>query len=650
MNGSKYKFPIGIQTFSEIREGGYLYVDKTGYVHRLAHHFKFVFLSRPRRFGKSLLLSTMRSYFEGRRDLFEGLEAGRLETEWVQYPVLHISLASVKGGTLENLNEMGGLQLRLLEDKYGIERTENGLGARLQALITGCAKKYGKKVVVLVDEYDAPLLSLMHKPEQLDEMRLALRAFYSPLKDCDEWLRFVFITGISKFSQLSIFSELNNLKRITMVPEYSAICGITEQELHEQWGDAVTEMAADIGITTEEAYRQLKECYDGYHFAEDLTDVYNPFSLLNALVDRRIKDHWFETGTPTVLVNMLQKFNTDITRLEGSMATSEEFDAPTERMKSVLPLFYQSGYLTIKGYDRDTDTYTLGYPNNEVYQGMMRALAPYYVWDDTLATTNSIVEMYRDLRAGDWEAVAASAPARAEARDLRFRADFEALSASPVMRRLRLREWAARNVLPRTGRIEWALAECAAGKDPDLYRDIWTEAAASAPLPPDQASRLPPGVLAEFPALASGTDSPAPPAPDNPSSLSLPYLGERLYLDGIAATPDPDRPGSNLLSLDWRFAAPPVPAGLRMSVRLRDADRRIVYRKSRTFEKAFPDFYKGNPFPGARFTATIPLPRATVWTRTLEIRLYDGKTRIPQDDLQETLSLSYPALLPPPEP
>ena len=401
MNGSKYKFPIGIQTFSEIREGGYLYVDKTGYVHRLAHQFKFVFLSRPRRFGKSLLLSTMRSYFEGRRDLFEGLEAGRLETEWVQYPVLHISLASVKGGTLENLNEMGGLQLRLLEDKYGIERTENGLGARLQALITGCAKKYGKKVVVLVDEYDAPLLSLMHKPEQLDEMRLALRAFYSPLKDCDEWLRFVFITGISKFSQLSIFSELNNLKRITMVPEYSAICGITEQELHEQWGDAVTEMAADIGITTEEAYRQLKECYDGYHFAEDLTDVYNPFSLLNALVDRRIKDHWFETGTPTVLVNMLQKFNTDITRLEGSMATSEEFDAPTEKMQSVLPLFYQSGYLTIKGYDRDTDTYTLGYPNNEVYQGMMRALAPYYVWDDTLATTNSIVEMYRDLRAGD---------------------------------------------------------------------------------------------------------------------------------------------------------------------------------------------------------------------------------------------------------
>ena len=403
MTISKFKYPIGIQTFEKIREGGYMYADKTGYVYHLAQQFQFVFLSRPRRFGKSLLLSTMKSYFEGRRDLFEGLEAGRLETEWVEYPVLHISLASAKGGTVENLQEMVGIQLRRLEEKYGIKRMDNGLGARLDALITGCAEKYGKKVVVLIDEYDAPLLSVMHQPEQLEEMRLALRAFYAPLKDCDQWLRFVFITGISKFSQLSIFSELNNLKRITMVPEYSAVCGITEQELHEQWGDAVADMAADMGISTEEAYLQLKEKYDGYHFAEDLTDVYNPFSLLNAMVDRRIKDHWFETGTPTVLVNMLRKFGTDITRLDGSHARSQEFDAPTEQMKSVLPLFYQSGYLTIKDYDSDTDTYTLGYPNNEVYQGVMEALVPYYVWDDTLTTSNSIVDMYRAIRDGDLE-------------------------------------------------------------------------------------------------------------------------------------------------------------------------------------------------------------------------------------------------------
>lgn len=403
MLNSKFRYPIGIQTFAEIREGGYIYADKTGYVYSLAQQFKFVFLSRPRRFGKSLLLSTMKSYFEGRRDLFESLEAGRLETQWEQYPVLHISLASAKGGTIENLNEMVGNKLSWLEDKYDIHNDSKELGRRLENLIKGCHDKFHKNVVVLIDEYDAPLLTVMHNPEMLDKMRMALRAFYAPLKDCDEFLRFVFITGISKFSQLSIFSELNNLKRITMVPEFSAICGITEQELHEQWGDAVAEMAADMGVSTEEAFRLLKEKYDGYHFAKDMTDVYNPFSLLNALADRDLQAHWFETGTPTVLVNMLKKFGTDITRLDDSVAASEEFDAPTEQMKSVIPLFYQSGYLTIKDYDRETDTYTLGYPNSEVYQGLMRTLAPYYVWDDTLSTSNSIVDMYRALRKNDLE-------------------------------------------------------------------------------------------------------------------------------------------------------------------------------------------------------------------------------------------------------
>ena len=376
MTAPKFKYPIGIQTFEKIREGNYIYADKTGYVYRLAQQFQYVFLSRPRRFGKSLLLSTMRSYFEGRRDLFEGLEASRLETEWAQYPVLDISLASAKDGGVSYMKLRTGTQLGWLEEKYGISRSSDEPGDRLAQLIKGCAEKYGKKVVVLIDEYDAPLLSVLHHPEQLEEMRLALRAFYAPLKDCDQWLRFVFITGISKFSQLSIFSELNNLKRITMVPEYSTICGITEQELHEQWGDAVADMAASMGISTEEAYRQLKEKYDGYHFAEDLTDVYNPFSLLNALVDRRIKDHWFEIGTPTVLVNMLKKFGTDITRLDGSMASSNQFDVPTEQWRNVLPLLYQSGCFTIKDYDRDTDTYTLGFPNNDVYQGLMETLYP----------------------------------------------------------------------------------------------------------------------------------------------------------------------------------------------------------------------------------------------------------------------------------
>ena len=397
----RQRYPIGIQTFEKIREGNYAYVDKTGYVYDLAHSFQFVFLSRPRRFGKSLLVSTMKSYFEGRRDLFEGLAASRLETEWRQHPVLHISLASAKGGTIQNLQEMVGLQLEWSEKKYDIECTKEGLGARLETLIKGCAEKYGEKVVVLIDEYDAPLLTVLHKPELLDEMRQALRAFYSPLKDCDPWLRFVFITGISKFSQLSIFSELNNLRRITMEPRYSAICGISEQELHEQWDEPVARMAEMMGVEKDEAYRQLKEKYDGYHFAEDLTDVYNPFSLLNALIDGRVRGHWFETGTPTVLVKMLQKFQTDITQLDGSRARSTEFDAPTEQMQSVLPLFYQSGYLTVKDYDRELDEYTLGYPNQEVRLGVIDALVPFYVWENTLKTHNSITDIYRAIRAED---------------------------------------------------------------------------------------------------------------------------------------------------------------------------------------------------------------------------------------------------------
>lgn len=398
MENGKIRYPIGIQTFSEIREGGYLYADKTGYVYQLAQDYKFVFLSRPRRFGKSLLVSTFKSYFEGRRDLFDGLEASSLEKEWHPYPVLHLSLASVKGGTVENMHEMIGKQLEWLEREHDIKSRSKGLGARLEDLIKGCAEKYGERVVVLIDEYDAPLLTAMHKPELLEELRFELRAFYSPLKDCDPWLRFVFITGISKFSQLSIFSELNNLKRITMDSRYSAICGISEQELHTQWRAAVDNMADRMGICIEKAFMQLKEKYDGYHFAEDMTDIYNPFSLLNALADGKMKAHWFETGTPTVLVEMLKQFHTDISRLDGSQATSDDFDAPTEQLRSVLPLFYQSGYLTIKAYDPEMDLYTLGYPNSEVRLGIMRALMPYYIWEDTLTTINTIADIYRAIR------------------------------------------------------------------------------------------------------------------------------------------------------------------------------------------------------------------------------------------------------------
>ena len=399
-NDTRLRFPLGIQTFENIRTEGYTYVDKTEYVYQMTHEFKYAFLSRPRRFGKSLLVSTLKSYFEGRRDLFKGLAIEQMEREWTQYPVIHISLAAAKG-SIENMNVMLDSQLSWQEHELGITRQSDTPGARLTDLVKLSTAKYGQKAVVLIDEYDAPLLSVMHQPEQLEVVRQALRAFYAPLKDLDPWLRYVFITGISKFSQLSIFSELNNLKRMTMTPQYSAICGITEEELHTQWHWAVERMARQMGKSTDETYALLKRKFDGYHFAKDKTDVYNPFSLLNAFIDADLNDYWFDTATPTVLVNMLKQFGTDITKLDGAKAKSGEFDAPTENMKSVLPLFYQSGYLTIKDYDPLMDEYTLGYPNQEVYCGIMDTLAPYYVWDDYNRTSNNVTEMYRAILHND---------------------------------------------------------------------------------------------------------------------------------------------------------------------------------------------------------------------------------------------------------
>ena len=401
MIAQEQRYPIGIQTFEEIRKGGYMYADKTGYVYELARRYRYVFLSRPRRFGKSLLVSTMKSYFEGRRDLFVGLQAGTLEKEWRHYPVLHFSLAAAKEGTADDLKERLATQIEWMEQKHGVTTPHTSPGDRLGRLIKGCCEKYHEQVVVLIDEYDAPLLATIHHTEQANAMRMALRAFYAPLKDCDPWLRFVFITGITKFSQLSIFSELNNLRRITMDPRFSAICGITEHELHTQWQGAVADMSRRMGVGTDEAYRLLKQHYDGYHFARDLTDVYNPFSLLNAFDSGDVQAHWFETATPTVLVQTLQRFPTDITRIENSQATADDFDAPTEQITTVLPLFYQSGYLTIKDYDPALNVYTLGYPNTEVRTGVMKALIPHYVSADALATKNNIIEMYRLLKQSD---------------------------------------------------------------------------------------------------------------------------------------------------------------------------------------------------------------------------------------------------------
>lgn len=376
------KYPIGIQTFSEIRKGGWLYVDKTQRVYELANSLKYVFLSRPRRFGKSLLVSTLRSYFEGRRDLFEGLAMERLEKDWEQYPVLQLSLSTAKLGTVEDLNENVGLQLSRYEEDYGIEKDVEGLGPRLNNLVVKIYKKTGKQVVVLIDEYDAPLLTVLHDPERLELMRTALQSFYAPLKDLDPYFRFVFITGITKFSQLSIFSQLNNLAKISMLPQYADICGITQAELEANFTEGIEGLVNTYSLSREAMLEKLRRMYDGYHFANRSEGVYNPFSLLTAMAFGQIDSYWYASGTPTFLIKQIQKFHTDITQIDGSETTASEFDAPTEGMHSILPLFYQSGYLTIKKYDPAFKTYTLGYPNDEVRVGVVDMLVPYYVTPD----------------------------------------------------------------------------------------------------------------------------------------------------------------------------------------------------------------------------------------------------------------------------
>jgi len=371
------KYPIGIQTFEKIIEGKFRYVDKTRYVFDIAQKYPTVFLSRPRRFGKSLLTSTFHSYFEGRKELFEGLAVEQLEKDWTKYPVLHFDMSGAKHMDAKRLQNMLNLQLIEYEAMYGKGEDEFESNDRLKGLIKRAYEQTKQKVVVLIDEYDAPLLDVLSDEVSLKENRNVMRNFYSPLKLSDPYLRFVFITGITKFSQLSIFSELNNLQNISMMPEYAGICGITSEELQTQFSDDIDDFAAKTKTSREDALSRLKEFYDGYHFSEDSPDIYNPFSLIKALDAGRLKSYWFSTGTPTYLIEQMRIFDVSPQKISEIDAFEEEFDAPTEDMTSIIPLLYQSGYLTIKDYSPDSLTYTLDIPNREVRYGLMRNLIPY---------------------------------------------------------------------------------------------------------------------------------------------------------------------------------------------------------------------------------------------------------------------------------
>ncbi len=373
-------YPIGIQTFSEIITKNYLYIDKTEYVYNMTHFGKkYIFLGRPRRFGKSLLVSTLKSYFEGKQELFKGLAIEKLEKEWVEYPVLHFSMAGGKHQTEEELNLYLGYQLEDQEKRFGIKNHRDGANNRLTDLIQIAYQQTGKQVVVLIDEYDAPLLDVAHEDGNLKKLRNIMRNFYSPLKDCDPYLRFVFLTGITKFSQLSIFSELNNITNISMEDDYAGICGITKDELLAQMADDIEELSKKRRMSKEEVLEKLKENYDGYHFSAYSPDVFNPFSLLNCFSTGKFGAYWFTSGTPTYLINMMRKFKVVPASLGKMYAKSSAFDAPTENMTAITPLLYQSGYLTIKGYDELADLYTLDLPNKEIKVGLFESLLPNYL-------------------------------------------------------------------------------------------------------------------------------------------------------------------------------------------------------------------------------------------------------------------------------
>ena len=373
-------YPIGMQTFSEIREEDFLYVDKTEYIYRMTHTSgKYFFLSRPRRFGKSLLVSTMQSYFEGKKELFKGLAIDKLEKEWTEYPVLHFDMSGGKHMEPEQLELYLGYILEDQEKKWGINEPRIGANNRLIDLINTAYEKSGKQVVVLIDEYDAPMLDVAHEKEQLDVLRNIMRNFFSPLKYSEAKLRFVFLTGITKFSQVSIFSELNNITNVSMDDEYAGICGITKEELLENMSDDIDMLADALGYSREMMIAKLKENYDGYHFSKKSPDVFNPYSLLNCFSKKELGAFWFSSGTPTYLINMLRQFGVLPTEIAPTEAVSSSFNAPTENMKTITPLLYQSGYVTIKGYDPETRIYTLDIPNKEIKVGLFDNLLPNYV-------------------------------------------------------------------------------------------------------------------------------------------------------------------------------------------------------------------------------------------------------------------------------
>ena len=394
------KYPIGIQTFENIITDGYAYVDKTALVYKLVSEGKYYFLSRPRRFGKSLLLSTLKAYFEGKRELFDGLAIAELEKEWKEYPIFHFDFNTGLYTNIEGLTSAIDGQLCYYEKKCALQPENPAIAERFKALIRCAYEQTGRKVVILVDEYDKPLLETIGNTELQDEYRKILKSFYGVEKTMDAYIQFAFFTGVTKFSKVSIFSDLNNLKDISLDDRYAEVCGVSEEEIHKNFDEEVLFMADAKGMTKEECYQQLKKNYDGYHFGRQSVGMYNPFSLLCALDRKDFGDYWFATGTPTFLVEVLQYTDYPLDRLTTEEVDVRTMDSVDAMYSNPLPLLFQSGYLTIKKYDPEFQSYYLGFPNKEVERGFAQFLGTYY-FSNGMNGNFTINNFVRDVRSGD---------------------------------------------------------------------------------------------------------------------------------------------------------------------------------------------------------------------------------------------------------
>lgn len=395
------KYPIGVQNFESLRKENYLYIDKTELIYKLAHTGRYYFLSRPRRFGKSLLVSTLESYFEGKKELFNGLAIETYEKEWIRYPVFHMDLNGRQYDSREKLIAKLEATLGLWEKLYGLAASTKPYDMRFDDVIQNVYDKYGQSVVILIDEYDKPLLDNFDNPDLQNELRNILRPFYATLKSKDRCIRFALLTGVSKFGKLSVFSDLNNLKDISMDTRYVELCGITEKEIKEYLEDPLHTMADKLDLGYDEMCRCLRCQYDGYHFERDTAGLYNPFSLLNAFDGMTLKDYWFETGTPSFLVEALKRADYDLNRLSGEEQTSDMLNSIDDTVKNPIPLLYQSGYLTIKGYDERFRLYKLGFPNDEVRRGFINYLLPRFSPCNDSESAFYIRHFVKEIETGD---------------------------------------------------------------------------------------------------------------------------------------------------------------------------------------------------------------------------------------------------------